>query len=47
MIYIGRDKTTNQRLMVGASEGRTYKGQMRKGVTCVRFQDWADRIKSE
>ncbi len=30
MIYIGRDKTTNQRLMVGASEGRTYKDQMRK-----------------
>jgi peptidoglycan DL-endopeptidase CwlO len=33
MIYIGRDKATNQRLMVGASEGRAYKGQMWKGVS--------------
>jgi cell wall-associated NlpC family hydrolase len=38
MIYIGRDKATNQRLMVGASEGRTYKGQMRKGVTVFDFK---------
>jgi cell wall-associated NlpC family hydrolase len=38
MIYIGRDKTTNQRLMVGASEGRTYKGQMRKGVGVFDFK---------
>ena len=38
MIYIGRDKATNQRLMVGASEGGTYKGQMRKGVTVFDFK---------
>jgi peptidoglycan DL-endopeptidase CwlO len=38
MIYIGRDKTTNQRLMVGASEGRAYKGQMRKGVSVFDFK---------
>jgi len=38
MIYIGRDKATNQRLMVGASEGRTYKGQMRKGVSVFDFK---------
>ena len=38
MIYIGRDKATNQRLMVGASEGRTYKGQMRKGVGAFDFK---------
>jgi cell wall-associated NlpC family hydrolase len=38
MIYIGRDKATNQRLMVGASEGRTYKGQMRKGVGIFDFK---------
>ena len=38
MIYIGRDKATNQRLMVGASEGCTYKGQMRKGVTVFDFK---------
>jgi cell wall-associated NlpC family hydrolase len=38
MIYIGRDKATNQRLMVGASEGRAYKGQMRKGVSIFDFK---------
>ena len=38
MIYIGRDKTTNQRLMVGASEGRAYKGQMKKGVSIFDFK---------
>lgn len=38
MIYIGRDKATNQRLMIGASEGRTYKGQMRKGVNVFDFK---------
>ena len=37
MIYIGRDET-NQRIMVGASEGRTYKGQMRKGVGVFDFK---------
>jgi len=38
MIYVGRDKATNQRLMIGASEGRTYKGQMRKGVSVFDFK---------
>jgi cell wall-associated NlpC family hydrolase len=38
MIYIGRDKATNQRLMIGASEGRAYKGQMRKGVGVFDFK---------
>lgn len=38
MIYIGRDKATNERLMVGATEGRTYKGQMRKGVSVFDFK---------
>ncbi|MDP9185741.1 MAG: NlpC/P60 family protein [Verrucomicrobiota bacterium] len=38
MIYLGRDKATNQRLMVGASEGRTYKGQMRKGISVFDFK---------
>jgi cell wall-associated NlpC family hydrolase len=38
MIYIGRDQATNQRLMIGASEGRTYKGQMRKGVAIFDFK---------
>jgi cell wall-associated NlpC family hydrolase len=33
MIYIGRDKTTNQRLMIGASERGTFKGQTKSGVS--------------
>jgi cell wall-associated NlpC family hydrolase len=38
MIYIGRDKAANERLMIGASEGRAYKGQMRKGVGVFDFK---------
>jgi cell wall-associated NlpC family hydrolase len=38
MIYIGRDKAANERLMIGASEGRAYKGQMRKGVSVFDFK---------
>ena len=33
MIYLGREKGTNQRIMVGASDGRTYKGESRYGVS--------------
>jgi len=38
MIYLGRDKATNQRIMVGASDGRTYKGQSRFGVSVFDFK---------
>ncbi len=38
MIYLGREKTTNQRIMVGASDGRTYKGQSRFGVSVFDFK---------
>jgi peptidoglycan DL-endopeptidase CwlO len=38
MIYIGRDKTTNQRLMVGASERGTFKGQAKSGVSVFDFK---------
>jgi len=38
MIYVGRDKTTNQRLMIGASEGGTYKGEKRSGVGIFDFK---------
>ena len=38
MIYIGRDKATNQRLMIGASEGGTYKGERRSGVGVFDFK---------
>jgi peptidoglycan DL-endopeptidase CwlO len=38
MVYLGREKGTNQRIMVGASEGRTYKGQRRYGVSVFDFK---------
>lgn len=38
MIYVGRDKATNQRIMVGASDGRTYKDAPRRGVSVVDFK---------
>jgi cell wall-associated NlpC family hydrolase len=38
MIYLGREKTTNHRIMVGASDGRTYKGQSRFGVSVFDFK---------
>jgi cell wall-associated NlpC family hydrolase len=38
MIYIGRDKSTKQRLMIGASEGGTFKGEKKSGVGVFDFQ---------
>ena len=38
MIYLGREKGTNQRIMVGASEDRSYKGQSRLGVNVFDFK---------
>ncbi len=38
MIYIGREKGTNQRVMIGASDGRTYKGESRYGVSVFDFK---------
>ncbi len=38
MIYIGRDETTNQRLMIGASERGTFKGQTKSGVSVFDFK---------
>jgi cell wall-associated NlpC family hydrolase len=38
MIYLGREKGNNQRIMVGASDGRTYKGQSRFGVSVFDFK---------
>jgi cell wall-associated NlpC family hydrolase len=38
MIYIGRDKTTNQRLMIGASERGILKGQTKSGVSVFDFK---------
>jgi hypothetical protein len=38
MIYLGREKGTNHRIMVGASDGRTYKGKSRFGVSVFDFR---------
>jgi hypothetical protein len=38
MIYLGRKKGSNQRIMVGASDGRTYEGESRYGVSIFDFK---------
>ncbi len=38
MIYLGRDKSTNQRLMMGASEGGTFRGEKQSGVGVFDFK---------
>lgn len=46
MLYLGREKATNQRVMVGASDGRTYKGQSRFGVSVFDFKIAGRRVSS-
>jgi peptidoglycan DL-endopeptidase CwlO len=38
MIYLGREKKSGKRIMVGASDGRTYKGKQRWGVSVFDFK---------
>jgi len=38
MIYLGREKKTGMRVMVGASDGRTYQNQQRFGVSVFDFK---------
>src|SRR5438046_916801 len=38
MIYLGREKRTGARVMVGASDGRTYQSQRRFGVSVFDFK---------
>lgn len=38
MIYLGCEKGTNKRIMVGASDGRTYDGKQRFGVSIFDFK---------
>jgi cell wall-associated NlpC family hydrolase len=38
MIYLGREKKTGVRVMVGASDGRTYQSQQRFGVSVFDFK---------
>jgi cell wall-associated NlpC family hydrolase len=47
MIYLGREKGTNQRIMVGSADGRTYKGQQRLGVSVFDFKPTRSKPKKE
>ncbi len=47
MIYIGRDKSTNQRLMIGASEHAFYNGQKKSGVGVFDFKAGSDAAASD
>src|SRR5437588_1279804 len=38
MIYLGREKKTGNRVMVGASDGRVYQGESRNGVSVFDFK---------
>ena len=38
MIYLGREKKTGTRVMVGSSDGRTYQSQQRFGVSVFDFK---------
>ena len=37
MIYLGREKKSGRRVMVGASDGRVYQGESRYGVSVFDF----------
>ncbi len=37
MLYLGTEKSTGARIMVGSSDGRTYRGQRRNGVSVFDF----------
>jgi len=39
MIYLGREKRTNKRVMLGSSDGRTYDGKQRWGVSVFDFKN--------
>jgi cell wall-associated NlpC family hydrolase len=38
MIYLGKEKNTGRRVMVGASDGRVYRDQSRYGVSIFDFK---------
>ena len=38
MIYLGREKRTNKRVMIGSSDGRTYHSKQRWGVSVFDFK---------
>ncbi len=46
MIYLGTEKGTTNRIMVGASDGRSYHGKSRWGVSVFDFQLESKSIRS-
>ena len=38
MIYLGREKGSKRRVMIGASDGRTYQGKQQFGVSVIDFK---------
>ena len=38
MVYLGREKRTKKRVMIGSSDGRTYDGKQRFGVSVFDFK---------
>ena len=46
MIYLGTSKKTGKRLMVGSSDGRTYEGMKRNGVSVFDFHVAASTSKN-
>ena len=47
MIYLGREKSTSHRIMIGASDGRTYRGESRYGVSVFDFKISAPTLTNE
>jgi peptidoglycan DL-endopeptidase CwlO len=47
MIYLGREKKSGQRVMVGASDGRFYQGESRNGVSVFDFSVRRARINED
>jgi hypothetical protein len=45
MLYLGREKDTDQRLIIGAGQGFSYKGQVRSGVGVYEFKLNRERAK--
>ena len=37
MLYLGTEKTTGAKIMIGSSDGRSYRGQRRNGVSVFDF----------
>jgi peptidoglycan DL-endopeptidase CwlO len=47
MIYLGREKSTKRRIMIGSSDGRMYRGESRYGVSVFDFKISAPTLTNE